>query len=199
MLSTGLHFASESTESLRYPMARNSRLNVCLATTTRNSSKIHWQRSTIRQRTTPCTAGIGPLSSIAASAARCAPFRRDGCPGGLQSISPSGPWALNFITQSRTIWSVTPPIFAASVRTRAVVNRRQRQKPPGLRPILRPPRGGPHHPRIKISPKWNGHGEPPALATLNQTHADSRIPPPGPRLLRLRYQFPLRTRCSPAS
>ena len=42
-------------------MARNSRLNVWLATTTRNSSKIHWQRSTIRQRTTPCTAGIGPL------------------------------------------------------------------------------------------------------------------------------------------
>src|ERR1700734_2763860 len=37
---------------------------------------------------------------------------------------------------------------------RAVVNRRQRQKPPGLRPILRPPRGSPHHPRIKISPKW---------------------------------------------
>ena len=36
--------------------------------------------------------------------------------GRLQSISPSGPWALNFITQSRTIWSVTPPIFAASVR-----------------------------------------------------------------------------------
>ena len=54
----------------------------------------------------------------------------DGCPGGLRSISPSGPWALNFITQSRTIWSVTPPIFAASVRARAFVNRRQRQKPP---------------------------------------------------------------------
>src|ERR1700689_3800140 len=60
---------------------------------------------------------------------------------------------------------------------RAVVNRRQRQKPPGLRPILRPPRGSPHHPRIKISPKWNGHGEPPELATLNQTHRDSGIPP----------------------
>ena len=28
-------------------------LNVCLATTTRNSSHTHWQRSTIRQRTTP--------------------------------------------------------------------------------------------------------------------------------------------------
>ena len=59
---------------------------------------------------------------------------------------------------------------------RAVVNRRQRQKPPGLRPILRPLRGGPNHPRIKISPKWNGHGEPPVLATLNQTHANSGIP-----------------------
>ena len=59
---------------------------------------------------------------------------------------------------------------------RAFVNRRQRQKPPGLRPILRPLRGGPNHPRIKISPKWNGHGEPPVLATLNQTHADSGIP-----------------------
>ena len=59
---------------------------------------------------------------------------------------------------------------------RAFVNRRQRQKPPGLRPILRPPRGGPRHPRIKISPKSNGHGEPPLFATLNQTHADLGIP-----------------------
>src|SRR6476619_2246773 len=65
---------------------------------------------------------------------------------------------------------------------RAFVNRRQRQKPPGLRPILRPPCGGPHHPRIKISPKWNWHGEPPALATLNQTHADSGISPSESRL-----------------
>src|SRR6202030_3481708 len=66
---------------------------------------------------------------------------------------------------------------------RAFVNRRQRQKPPGLRPILRPSCGGPHHPRIKISPKWNWHGEPPALATLNQTHADSGISPSESRLL----------------
>src|SRR5580658_9747934 len=66
---------------------------------------------------------------------------------------------------------------------RAFVNRGQRQKPPGLRPILRPPCGGPHHPRIKISPNWNWHGEPPALATLNQTHADSGISPSESRLL----------------
>jgi len=38
------------------------------------------------------------------------------CPGALQSIGPSGPCALNFSTQSRTTCSVTPPIFAASVR-----------------------------------------------------------------------------------
>ena len=31
----------------------------------------HWQRSTTRQRTTPCTAGIGPFSIISANAARC--------------------------------------------------------------------------------------------------------------------------------
>ena len=89
---------------------------VCWEMATRNSSKIHWQRSTIRQRTTPWTAGIGPLSRIAASAARCPSFNRGGCPGALRSISPSGPSALNFITQSRTTCNPTPPIFAASVR-----------------------------------------------------------------------------------
>ena len=36
--------------------------------------------------------------------------------GRLAINQPFGPWALNLITQSRTIWSVTPPIFAASVR-----------------------------------------------------------------------------------
>src|SRR6202035_5396365 len=82
-----------------------------------------------------------------------------------------------------------PADFRRLGPARAVVNRRQRQKPPGLRPILRPPRGSPHHPRIKISPKWNGHGEPPALATLNQTHADSGIPL-RVTLTELRYQVP---------
>ena len=43
-------------------------------------------------------------------------FNRGGCPGALRSISPSGPSALNFITQSRTTCNPTPPIFAASVR-----------------------------------------------------------------------------------
>src|SRR6516162_5789142 len=43
-------------------MARSSRLSVCLAIVMRNSSKIHCARSISRQRTTPWTAGIGPLS-----------------------------------------------------------------------------------------------------------------------------------------
>src|SRR5580704_13841854 len=70
---------------------------------------IHWQRSMIRQRITPCTAGIGPFSTIAASAARCSSLSRDGWPGALRSISPPGPCALNRRTQSRTTCSVTPP------------------------------------------------------------------------------------------
>ena len=48
-------------------MARSSRLSVCLAIVMRNSSKIHCVRSISRQRTTPCTAGIGPLSIMPAS------------------------------------------------------------------------------------------------------------------------------------
>ena len=61
-------------------------------------------------------AGTGPLSIAAASAARWASSNLGGGPGALRSISPSGPWALNRGTQSETIYSVTPPIFAASVR-----------------------------------------------------------------------------------
>src|SRR5918993_2740679 len=103
-------------DSFRQPMARSSRLGVCLATPTRNSSRSHRRRSTRRQRTTPWRAGVGPLPIAAASAARCASLSRDGWPGALRSISPSGPSALNRSTQSRTICSVTPPMFAASAR-----------------------------------------------------------------------------------
>src|SRR5713101_1518648 len=41
-----------------HPIARSSRLNVCLATVMRNSSYIHCERSISRQRTTPWIAGI---------------------------------------------------------------------------------------------------------------------------------------------
>src|SRR5580693_2853305 len=58
----------------------------------------------------------------------------------------------------------------------AFVNRRQSQKPPCWRAILRSFRGGPDHLRVKIGPKRNGHGEPPLFATLNHLAADSKIP-----------------------
>src|SRR6478672_5049376 len=64
-------------------MARNSRLKVCLATRTRNVSSSHCARSTRRHRTTPWMAGMGPLSIIAAIAARCSAFNRGGRPGAL--------------------------------------------------------------------------------------------------------------------
>jgi hypothetical protein len=47
-------------------MARGSRLNVCFAIVMRNSSKTHCAKSISRQRTTPWTAGIGPLSIMRA-------------------------------------------------------------------------------------------------------------------------------------
>ena len=61
----------------------------------RNISHTQWHRSTSRHRITPCTAGIGPLSTTAARAARCASFNSDGWPGPLPSIRPAGPRALN--------------------------------------------------------------------------------------------------------
>jgi hypothetical protein len=42
-------------------------------------------------------------------------FRSGGCPGASSLIRPSGPDALNDTTQSRTVWSPTPPISAAFI------------------------------------------------------------------------------------
>ena len=49
-----------------------------LAMAMRNSSKIHCARSISRQRTTPCIAGIGPLSIIRATAWRWASLSFEG-------------------------------------------------------------------------------------------------------------------------
>ena len=70
----------------------------------------------MRQRTTPWIAGVGPSSTMWTKAVRCSSLRSAGCPGALRSTRPSGPSALKRRTQSRTIWSVTPPILAASLR-----------------------------------------------------------------------------------
>src|SRR5262249_39132972 len=53
---------------LRCPIAGSAGLSVCLAIVMRNPSKTHCAGSISRQRTTPCPAGIGPLSIISAMA-----------------------------------------------------------------------------------------------------------------------------------
>src|ERR1700680_3119860 len=90
-------------ESLRYPISFRTRPMVVWQTTIRNSSQIHWTKSTSRQRTTPWTAGIGPSSTIRARARRCSALSKGGWPGAFLSIRPVGPSALNRMTQSRTI------------------------------------------------------------------------------------------------
>ena len=68
-------------------MARSSRLSVCMAIETRNSSNIHCMRSISRQRTTPWIAGIGPFSINLASADRCVSFNIGCWPGALPLMS----------------------------------------------------------------------------------------------------------------
>jgi len=93
-----------------------SRLIVCFEIESRNSSHTHCIRSTMRQRTTPCTTGIGPASTIRRSAMRWGSRRSGRLPGALPFTSPAGPSALNWSTQSRTVCSPTPPIAAAALR-----------------------------------------------------------------------------------
>ena len=59
----------------------------------------------------------------------------------------------------------------------AIADRRQCQKPPRLRGVLRSLGRGSRQPRIKINPERYRHGEPPSFAMLNQTNADLGIPP----------------------
>jgi hypothetical protein len=62
-----------------------------------------------------------------------------------QLISPPGPRALNSITQSRTIWCVTPLIRA-----------RQRQQSPRLRAVLAATCFGQHLRPVEIGPERTG-------------------------------------------
>ena len=86
--------------------------------------------------------GIGPLSIIAASAARCASFSRGGWPGALRSISPSGPCGVepqHPVADDLQRHPADPSRLAARC---PLVDRRQRQQPPRLGRILRLPRRG---------------------------------------------------------
>src|ERR1019366_8357267 len=64
----------------------------------------------------------------------------------------------------------------------ALVNRRQSQKSPRLRSVLRAFGSQSDRRSIKIIPERNSHGKPPGFATLNQLAADlgsRESPPPG--------------------
>jgi len=73
-------------------------------------------RSTQRQRTTPSVSGSGPVATSCLSTPFCSSDNRAGRPGGLMSISPSGPCWLKRCTQSRSVCRSIPPIRAASAR-----------------------------------------------------------------------------------
>lgn len=70
-------------ESLPKPRVFSSRLSVASLIEMPNSSQTQAARSISRHRTTPSTAGIGPRSTIAASAARWVSSSFEGLSGGL--------------------------------------------------------------------------------------------------------------------
>src|SRR3954453_6916917 len=73
-------------------------------------------RSTRRQRTTPCTARSGPVSTTSASCPSCSAERRGGWPFDQLSLSPSGARSLKRCPPSPSVWRFMPPIRAASAR-----------------------------------------------------------------------------------
>ena len=126
----------------------------------RNSSNSHWQRSTIRQRTTPWIAGVGP-SSIDA--------HERGAMLVLQERRLTRRLAINEATRAVRVEAQNPVAndlkrHAADLRRlaarRAVVDRRERQEPARLRPVLRALAQSPEaHPRqslpaIQSQPPW---------------------------------------------
>jgi len=56
------------------------------------------------------------------------------------AVDPASAPGVELITQARTIWSVTPPIFAASVRVAHSVKPPPEQKAARPEPVLRSPR-----------------------------------------------------------
>ena len=158
-------------------MARSTRLSVCMAIETRNSSNIHCMRSISRQRTTPWIAEIGPFSINLASADRCVSFNIGCWPGALPLMSSVGALRIKaFNPISNNLRS-----DAAGLRrlgpARPIIDTRKREKTPCLGSVPRMLRQTPKRPRVEISAQWNcqRHGEPPSFATLNQTKADLEI------------------------
>lgn len=92
----------------------------------RRSAPLRLLRSMRRPRTTPSTAGSGPVSTIAASSPFCDNDSRGSNPLHQASRRPPGPAALNWCTQSRKVWRSIPPNLCRSFAAHPIQDRRQR-------------------------------------------------------------------------
>ena len=166
-------------ESLAIPMRRSSRPSVCRLSETPNSSRSHHARRAGRQRTTPCRSGVGPASSACASATRCSGLSSGALPGASRSTRPLGPSAV----EARHPIAHDPKTDAANPSSlrpaRAVMDRRQSQKPPRLRRIPAHPRQPPQPVRPAIRPQRNRprHEEPPSVPHGQSHPTNPRNPP----------------------
>src|SRR6516165_7759324 len=136
-------------------------------------------RSHARQRTTPCTAGIGPSSTSRERKTLCSSLSLGGAPGEGMLVRPSGPCSLNRITQSRNVWRSIPPILAASFReapsrTAAIASSRRACAASFARLANR--RTSPAVKSVRTATAWPMANDPP-FASLNHLAADSGIPP----------------------
>src|SRR4029079_8596219 len=158
-------------------MARISRLSVCLAIAMRNSSKIHCARSISRQRTTPWTAGIGPLSIMPSMARSLDVVELGRLP---RRLSVQQTVRAPLVEVQHPISDDLKPDTANHRRLstrRAVIDRCKSQKPTGLGAVFRLLRQTTQLGRTKISAQWyrSRHDEPPRFAMLNQTRAHPGI------------------------
>src|SRR3954447_2421762 len=154
-------------------MARISRLSVCLEMERRNSSQSHWIRSIKRQRTTPWMAGIGPASTRATKAARCASVSRGGAPGALRSpsVEAQHPIAHDLQRHAADLSRLGPG--------GPIIDRRQSQKAAGLIGIPRALRQSAELGGIKVRAERDGnsHGD---LQTGDRLRESYLCPPGNP-------------------
>src|SRR3954453_23798359 len=160
-------------------MGPSPRLRDFLEEERRNSSQSHWIRSIKRQRTTPWMAGIGPASTRATKAARCASVSRGGAPG-----CPAGPEAL----RSPSVEAQHP--IAHDLQRHAadlsrlgpggpIIDRRESQKAAGLIGIPRALRQSAELGGIKVTAERDGnsHGD---LQTGDRLRESYLCPPGNP-------------------
>src|SRR5262245_45319078 len=147
-------------------MARSSRLSVCLAIVMRNSSNIHCAKSISRQRTTPCTAGIGPLSIMRATAIEFG--RLTGRLAIEETVRTPRVEAQAPVTDDL---KADPANLGRFGPCRTLVNRCQSQQPASLRPVLALPCQNAKLRRIEVAAQRDRsrHDEPPRFAMLNLT------------------------------